>query len=128
MCQALGIPPTAKYQNEGGPSPEQIIALLRREIPSAQAAAVDVARFVDALAFNWIIAGTDAHAKNFSLLHEARGVRIASLYDLVSTAVYPDLSNRMAMKIGSQYEFENVFPRISLSTVPSAWPSCLLPR
>jgi serine/threonine-protein kinase HipA len=29
ICQALGAPPTAKYQNEGGPGPEEIIRLLR---------------------------------------------------------------------------------------------------
>jgi serine/threonine-protein kinase HipA len=28
----------------------------------------DVQSFVDAIAFNWLIAGTDAHAKNYALL------------------------------------------------------------
>jgi serine/threonine-protein kinase HipA len=31
LCQALAIPPVIKYQSEGGPSPEQIISLLRTE-------------------------------------------------------------------------------------------------
>ncbi|MBN1174952.1 MAG: HipA domain-containing protein, partial [Micromonosporaceae bacterium] len=30
LCQALGIPPTRKYQNEGGPTPEHIIHFLRQ--------------------------------------------------------------------------------------------------
>lgn len=38
LCQALGVPPMNKYQNEGGPSPERIVGLLRDVIrPPAQA-------------------------------------------------------------------------------------------
>lgn len=79
MCQALGIPPTAKYQSEGGPSPEQIIDLLRTEVRPAHTAEAQVADFVDALALNWIIAGTDAHAKNYSPLLSGARVRLAPL-------------------------------------------------
>jgi len=70
MCQAMGVPPDTKYQAEGGPSPEQIIALLRDAVAPPAAAEAEVARFADALVFNWLIAGTDAHAKNYSVLHE----------------------------------------------------------
>ena len=62
-CQALGVPPTAKYQSEGGPGPADIAALFRRTIP-AQIADAAVWDFADALVWNWVIAGTDAHAKN----------------------------------------------------------------
>src|SRR5690606_30993319 len=60
MCQALSVLPTRKYQNEGGPGPEAIVSLLREH---SSAAREDVRTFVDALTFNWLIAGTDAHAK-----------------------------------------------------------------
>jgi len=33
--------------------------------------------FVDALAWNWLIVGTDAHAKNYSLLLVGSQVRLA---------------------------------------------------
>lgn len=65
MCQALGLSPAVKYQSEGGPSPEQIITLLRRAITPQVIAETEVGRFVDGLALNWLIAGTDAHAKNY---------------------------------------------------------------
>lgn len=106
MCQALGVPPTTKYQNEGGPTPEQIIDLLRRTVYPAQAAVESVSRFVDALAFNWIIYGTDGHAKNYSLLLNGRQVRLAPLYDIASALAYDDMylpKLRMAMKIGGEY-------------------------
>lgn len=104
LCQALGIPPVIKYQSEGGPSPEQIIALLRAS--DEHSARAEVARFVDALAFNWIIAGTDAHAKNYSLLLAGRQVRLAPLYDLASALPYDDMyapKLQMAMRIGGEY-------------------------
>lgn len=114
VCQALGVPPASKYQNEGGPGPEQVIALLRRAIEPVSVAADGIRRFVDALAFNWIIGGTDAHAKNYSLLLSGGQVRLAPLYDLASALPYDDLyapKLRMAMKIGGQYRVEGVAAR-----------------
>lgn len=60
-----------------------------------------MARFVDALAFTWIIAGTDAHAKNYSLLLAGPQVRLAPLYDVASALPYDDMylpRLRMAMR------------------------------
>lgn len=108
-CQALAIEPTSKYQHEGGPSPGQIAELLRGNSSSPTE---DVRAFVDAIGFNWVIAGTDAHAKNYSLLLAARGqVRLAPLYDLASALPYPALerpSLRLAMKIGSTYRLHDI--------------------
>jgi serine/threonine-protein kinase HipA len=109
MCQALGVSPTSKYQNEGGPSPAQIAGLLRDHSSSS---AEDIPPFVAALAFNWSIAGTQAHAKNYSLLLAAGGrVRLAPLYDLASALPYPGLELqriRLAMKIGSTYRIRDI--------------------
>ncbi|HLG42998.1 MAG TPA: HipA domain-containing protein, partial [Planctomycetota bacterium] len=72
----------------------------------------DVATFVDALAFLWLIGGTDGHAKNYSLLHAAGGrVRLAPLYDLASVLPYPSFDARrvkLAMRIGSKYRLEEI--------------------
>lgn len=109
LCQAMGLPPTSKYQNEGGPTARQIVHLLREHSGRAEE---DVAVFVDALAFNWLIAGTDAHAKNYSLLHGGAGrVRLAPLYDLASALAYPDLDLqrvRLAMRVASKYRLRDV--------------------
>ncbi|MET0491748.1 MAG: type II toxin-antitoxin system HipA family toxin [Actinoplanes sp.] len=114
LCQAVGVAPTLKYQSEGGPAPDQIIALLRRVIVPAAVAELEVSRFVDALAFNWLIAGTDAHAKNYSLLLAPRQVRLAPLYDVASSLPYDEMylpRLRLAMKIGSEYRVEAVAAR-----------------
>ncbi|MBM2618116.1 type II toxin-antitoxin system HipA family toxin [Actinoplanes sp. LDG1-06] len=114
MCQALGLPPTAKYQSEGGPAPEQIIDLIRRVVTPAVVAEQEVGRFVDALALNWLIAGTDAHAKNYSLLLRPGQARLAPLYDVASSLPYDDMylpRLRLAMKIGSEYRVEAITGR-----------------
>jgi serine/threonine-protein kinase HipA len=113
MCQALGVLPNAKYQNEGGPSPEQIAGLLIQAIGQPVAADV-VGRFVDHLAFNWLIAGTDAHAKNYSVLLAGSSVRLAPMYDVASSLPYDDMylpKLRLAMRIGGEYRIAAVTAR-----------------
>jgi serine/threonine-protein kinase HipA len=111
ICQALGVLPTAKYQNEGGPAPEDIVRLLRAETRPASGAEQGVRRFVDALAFNWLIAGTDAHAKNYSLLIGPRQVHLAPLYDVSSALPYDDMyvpKLKVAMRIGREYRLDAI--------------------
>ena len=108
FCQALGIPPELKYQNEGGPDLAQCFALVRR---ATRPSAPHILKLLDYVAFNALIGNHDAHAKNFSLLYGSGKTALAPLYDALSTAVYPDLTKKMAMKIGSKYEFADVMPR-----------------
>jgi serine/threonine-protein kinase HipA len=103
-CQALGIMPTRKYQNEGGPSAADVVELLRTSSTDRE---TDVNTFVDALGFNWLIAGTDAHAKNYSLLLGGPLVRLAPLYDVASTLPYDEFDKqklKLAMKVGGEYK------------------------
>ena len=99
FCQALGIPPEKKYAGEGGPTFKDCFALLRR---TSTVAGVDVLKLLDAAIFNVIVGNADAHGKNFSILHDSDGPRLAPLYDLLSTAIYPQLAATFAMKIGKR--------------------------
>lgn len=105
LCQALSINADDKYQNAGGPGPRQIARLLREAMP-ASVADDAVRRFADALIWNWLIAGTDAHAKNYSLLLAGDQVRLAPIYDVASALPYGfnPLKLRFAMKLGSSYD------------------------
>jgi serine/threonine-protein kinase HipA len=105
ICQVIGVLPTKKYQNEGGPAPADIVELLRSYSTDRE---TDLDTFVDALGFNWLIAGTDAHAKNYSLL-PASGptVRLAPLYDIASILPYDDVDVqkiKLAMNVGGEYK------------------------
>ena len=113
FCQAQGIVSETKYQKEGGPSLKQCFALLR-DVSSAPV--IDLSRLLDAVIYNYLVGNNDAHGKNFSLLYHGAGttnqeIRLAPLYDVVSTTYYPDLSKGMAMKIGGEYSSDKVTPK-----------------
>ncbi|MFT7599273.1 MAG: serine/threonine-protein kinase HipA [Acidimicrobiales bacterium] len=121
LCQSLSVHPARKYQAEGGPSAKDIVELLRSVVPGL-AASEDVWRFVDALAFNWLIAGTDAHAKNYSLLLAGTQVRLAPLYDIASILPYDDSAGRkikLAMKIGDDYRLDRIDRRQAWQSMAS---------
>jgi serine/threonine-protein kinase HipA len=112
VCQALGLLPTKKYQGDGGPGVREIAGLLTT---FSTAPAQDTNTFVGAIAFNWLVAGTDAHSKNYALLlgSESR-VRLAPLYDLASALPYPGMRPiglKLAMKIGGEYRLRNIAAR-----------------
>jgi len=112
MCQAFGVPPTKKYENEGGPSISRIVDFLRENSGSSSE---DVQTFIDAVAYNWLIGGTDAHAKNYSILVGTGGrVRLAPLYDLASILPYDEfdpLKLKLAMKLGGKYRLRDISAR-----------------
>jgi serine/threonine-protein kinase HipA len=114
FCQALGIVSERKYQAEGGPSIKDCFDLLRRV---SSVPVLDLGHLLDAVIFNFLIGNHDAHGKNFSLLYrlsEAESspgkIQLAPLYDLICTAVYSNLSKKMAMKIGKSFEIDEVDP------------------
>jgi serine/threonine-protein kinase HipA len=107
FCQALGLPPERKYQQEGGPLLRDCIAMLREwsTIP-----VLDIRDFLDGLIFNVLIGNADAHGKNYSLLYRGRERRLAPFYDLVCTLAWPELSKIPAMKIGRGESIEAIAP------------------
>jgi serine/threonine-protein kinase HipA len=81
-CQATATPPGLKYEEQGGPALRDLARLLRnfgdpREVTS----------LLRRTTFNMSVGDADAHAKNFSVLHEPDNpaVRLAPLYDVLST-------------------------------------------
>lgn len=109
FCQALGVPSEKKYQSEGGPNLTACFELLRE---ASTVPALDLRDLLDAVIFNLLIGNHDAHAKNFSLLYLASGeVRFAPLYDLVCTVFYPELTDKMAMKIGDEAKSALTMPK-----------------
>jgi serine/threonine-protein kinase HipA len=108
FCQALGIVSEHKYQNEGGPGLTQAFSLLRS---ATRPSAPQTLKLLDYVVFNTLIGNHDAHGKNFSLLYTSTGIKLAPLYDALCTAVYPQLTEKMAMKIGSKYKFSEVMAR-----------------
>ena len=108
FCQALGIAPEVKYEREGGLSLNKC-----QEVITAHTAhpAVDQIKFLNIVIFNYLIGNAHAHGKNFSLLYRKAKPELAPAYDLLSTAIYSEISKKMAMKIGGKYHPEDVYLR-----------------
>ncbi|MGY0618005.1 type II toxin-antitoxin system HipA family toxin [Lysobacter sp. A378] len=84
MCQAGGLPPSLKYESDGGPGIRDIMEVLRGSNNSVD----DRITFFRAQLLFWLMAATDGHAKNFSLtLLPGGAYQLTPLYDILST--YP---------------------------------------
>lgn len=85
FCQALGLPPRLKYEDEGGPSTADGLALLAG---SMDAATDRMAFQLAQLAF-WLMAAPDGHAKNYSIfLRQGNRYEMTPLYDVLSVWPY----------------------------------------
>ena len=120
-CQALSVPPTRKYQNEGGPGIVEITRLLQ----ASDEAARDQANFFKANVLFWLIGATDGHAKNFSIALTPGGrFTMTPLYDVLTVQPTLDAGQlqikdmKLAMRVGisRHYRIEEIFGRHFLET------------
>lgn len=103
LCQALGLPPDKKYEQDSGPSLARIARTLQ---DFAESSAPET--LLRAVTLNVALGNCDAHGKNFSLLHTPTGaLRLAPLYDLLSTRLYP-LDDKLAMYIDTVQKADRV--------------------
>lgn len=121
LCQALSVPPTVKYESEGGPGMASILNLLK----GSDTPADDQKTFLAAQMLFWIIGATDGHAKNFSVfLTAGGGYRLTPLYDILTAQPSLDLDQiarkqmKLAMAVGTNrhYRIDRIDPRHFLQT------------
>jgi serine/threonine-protein kinase HipA len=81
FCQAFGLPPTRRYESEGGPSIESSLSLLAgSESPDHEQSTFLLVQ----LSF-WLLAAIDGHGKNFSIFHRRGGTYgLTPIYDVLS--------------------------------------------
>ena len=124
-CQALSVPPTRKYQTDGGPGIEQLLELLK----ASDSPAEDQRLFVRAQLVFWLLGATDGHAKNFSLfIHPGGGFRLTPLYDVMSAQPTLDANQiprkkmRLAMSVGDNrhYLIDTIMPRHFVESAENA--------
>lgn len=107
-CQALSIPPTRKYQSDGGPGMADILNLLKgSDDPTG-----DQKLILKAQIFFWLIGATDGHAKNFSIALRPGGrYSLTPLYDILTAQ--PSLAShqitrkqmKLAMSVGTNNHY-----------------------
>jgi len=104
-CQALGIMPEEKYEADGGPGFAAIARIIRE---TCALPLKGIEALIDIALFNYLAGNCDAHGKNFSFLYREDGVELAPFYDLVSTTAYHELSTKLSMRIGTDYDIERI--------------------
>jgi serine/threonine-protein kinase HipA len=115
-CQALSVPPTRKYESEGGPGIRDIVAFLQ----GSDDATADRKTLLKAQILFWLLGASDGHAKNFSLyLYPGSRFRLTPLYDIMSAQPNIDAGQirlnkmKLAMAVGSKrhYGVNAITPR-----------------
>lgn len=113
FCQATGRPPNLKYEADGGPGLIDIARILQ----NSEARDDDLRRLLTAQLLFWALAGTDGHAKNFSIFLLAGGrYRLTPLYDVLSawpfTGDAANLLDRQKLKLAMAVRGKNAHYRL----------------
>lgn len=125
FCQALSIPPTQKYQSDGGPNLVDILGSLQGSDTPLE----DQATVFKAQIFFWLIGATDGHAKNFSVyLGSGGSYRLTPLYDILTAQPSLDAHQinrkrmRLAMSVGKNrhYRLDEILGRHFVQTGAAA--------
>jgi serine/threonine-protein kinase HipA len=125
ICQALSVPPTRKYQSDGGPGMRDIIQLLKGSDTPEQ----DIATFMRACILFWMLGATDGHAKNFSITLGPGGrFHMTPLYDVLTAQPSLDAGQiqqkkfKLAMSVGKNrhYPVDTIMRRHFLQTAELA--------
>jgi len=124
-CQALTVPPTRKYENQGGPGIPGLLEFLK----SSDTLDDDRNQFLKAQIVFWLLAATDGHAKNFSVaLYPRGGFKLTPLYDVLSAQHLFDNGQlrrtqmKLAMAVGDKrhYRLHDIMPRHFIQTAKTA--------
>jgi serine/threonine-protein kinase HipA len=107
FCQALGKPPSAKYESNQtgipGPTLAEMFAVTRNAMQ-----APDVVNLLDYVIFNVLACNTDAHAKNYSTMISGKGFRLAPIYDVMCAQAWEHVTRNMAQKIAGKNRGEHL--------------------
>lgn len=124
-CQALGFPPTLKYQSDGGPNMGDVLGLLK----GMDDPLVDQVAFFKSQILFWLMGATDGHAKNFSIFLKPGGrYGLTPFYDVLSAQPAADNGQiapnkfRLAMSAGNNrhYRMSEIMGRHFVQTGKSA--------
>jgi len=120
-CQSLSVPPTRKYESDGGPGIVEILDLLK----ASDEPELDRRQFLKAQILFWLLGATDGHAKNFSIFLRPGGrFRLTPLYDVMSTQPAADAGQfrrnqmKFALAVGANrhYVVNEILPRHFVQT------------
>lgn len=101
FCQALGLPPSLKYERDAvDPQRRFSAAAVNTILARTTVPAVARRDFLAQTLFNLLVGNTDNHGKNTSLLQQGRTVRLAPLYDVVPLFMDRRVTHELSFRHG----------------------------
>ena len=107
FCQAQGIVSQEKYEAKGGPTIKDNYQLIMENV-WIQKRKSHTFLFLDWICFNLLIGNNDSHSKNLSLLLKDGKNKLAPFYDLLCTAIYPQLKRQFSFKVGDRNDASRI--------------------
>ena len=109
FCQALGLPPTLKYER-GSVNPDRRFsaAAVRRIGAQASVPTLFQRDFLQHTLFNLLVGNSDNHGKNGSVIHRDGGTSLAPLYDVVPVFMDRTVTHQLAFWHGAAEFAEDV--------------------
>ena len=115
FAQALGLPPSLKYERHGRERRRFDAGAIRTVLDQTHAPAYSRRIFLDLTIFDLLVGNCDGHAKNHALLYSgffqhSRGVHpeLAPRYDIIPTRLDPQLTDEFSYRIGSANQMADV--------------------
>ncbi|MFC0804526.1 HipA domain-containing protein [Ensifer sp. P24N7] len=111
FAQALGLPPSLKYERQGREGRRFDAHAINRILDATTDPAAERQRFIGAVLFDLMTGNVDAHAKNFALLYDRAGrIRVSPRYDLMPTRLDPNLTDLFAFSLGEAARLAELDP------------------
>jgi serine/threonine-protein kinase HipA len=107
MCQALGLPPASKYA-KSTKIEEPLLSRLAEVLLRTSDPTTELQRLLQQVTINVALGNADAHAKNYSIVHNAGTVTLAPLYDVSPTMAFIPTQRRSSLPVGGKFPIDEI--------------------
>lgn len=107
MCQVLGLPPASKYANSTKIN-EPLLSRLAEVLLRAADPTAELQRLLQQVTVNIALCNADAHAKNYSLVHDQGTVTLSPLYDVSPTTAFIPTQRRASLPVGGKFPIDEI--------------------
>ena len=109
FAQAIGLPPSLKYQRNGNVGRRFDVPAIKKVLDQTIEPAVSRLEFIKLTVFDLLIGNADGHAKNHALLYRTRNrPQLSPRYDILPTRIDPNLTDELPYNIGSATRIDEV--------------------
>ncbi len=106
-CQFLGIFPTNKYEQSGDDRTPSLLRIADRLREVGADPILDLRALLQQVTLTICVGNADLHARNLTFVHD-HGIRLAPVYDVVTTAVFPGVGRDLGLRVGGRYHLDDV--------------------